>query len=203
ATLRAPAPVERRPAAAPEIEQAVALLTASRSPVIFAGGGVHLAGAHDALRAVAEHLQAAVIMTAEGKGALSDANDLSLGAALWPGSPARLYLDQADVVLAVGTRLATVPLQPTQRVLPIDTDPEGNGRNHAPPPRRGGAARGGEGGGAWPSAAAPPVLRGRRAAPSGRPCGQRRWPPTTRSRRPRSSGASGPGHRATPSWLAT
>src|SRR5262249_57942587 len=123
ATLRAPAPVERRPAAAPEIEQAVALLTASRSPVIFAGGGVHLAGAHDALRAVAEHLQAAVIMTAEGKGSLSDANNLSLGAALWPGSPVRLFLDRADLVLAVGTRMAMAALQPGQQVVQIDVDP--------------------------------------------------------------------------------
>jgi acetolactate synthase-1/2/3 large subunit len=131
-TLLDPAVAERPPASPAEIERAAALLIAARHPVIVAGGGVNLAGAHDALRAVAEHLQAAVIMTAEGKGALSDATHLSLGAALWPGSPVRLYLDRADVVLAVGTRLAMVSFQPTQQVIQIDVDPEEIGRNHSP-----------------------------------------------------------------------
>jgi acetolactate synthase-1/2/3 large subunit len=99
--------------------------------VILAGGGVNLSGAHDALRAVAEHIQAGVIMTAEGKGALSDAHALSLGAALWPGAPLRAVLDRADLVLAVGTRLATAGLTPTQPVIQIDVDPEEIGRNHA------------------------------------------------------------------------
>lgn len=129
-TLLDPAPVERPPAPSAEIERAAARLTAARHPVIVAGGGVNLAGAHEALHAVAEHLQAAVVMTAEGKGAISDASDLSLGAALWPGSPVRLHLDRADVVLAVGTRLATVPFQAAQQVIQIDVDPQEIGRNH-------------------------------------------------------------------------
>jgi acetolactate synthase-1/2/3 large subunit len=132
ATLLDPAVAERPAAPSAAIERAVTLLVAARHPVIVAGGGVNLSGASDALRAAAERLQAAVIMTAEGKGALSDASDLSLGAALWPGSPARLYLDRADVVLAVGTRMALVPLQPTQQVIQIDVDPDEIGRNHSP-----------------------------------------------------------------------
>jgi acetolactate synthase I/II/III large subunit len=125
-----PAPAERPAAAAAEIERAAFLLGAAKHPVIVAGGGVNLAGAHDALLAVAEHLQAAVVMTAEGKGAISDASDLSLGAALWPGSPVRLHLDRAAVVLAVGSRLATVSFQPGQQVIQLDIDPEEIGRNH-------------------------------------------------------------------------
>ena len=130
-TLLDPATAERPSAPAAEIERAAGLLVAARDPVIVAGGGVNLGGANDALRAVAEHLQAGVIMTAEGKGALSDASDLSLGAALWPGSPVRVHLDRADLVLAVGTRLATAVLQPAQPVIQIDVDPEEIGRNHA------------------------------------------------------------------------
>jgi acetolactate synthase-1/2/3 large subunit len=129
-TLLDPAPADRPAAAAAAIEQAAGVLHASREPVIFAGGGVNLSGAHGPLRAVAEHLQAGVIMTAEGKGALSDAHDLSLGAALWPGAPLRSLLDRADVVLAVGTRLATAGLQPAQPVIQLDIDPEEVGRNH-------------------------------------------------------------------------
>jgi acetolactate synthase I/II/III large subunit len=129
-TLLDPAPADRPAAPASEIERAAALLAAAKHPAIVAGGGVNLAGANEALLAVAEHLQAAVVMTAEGKGAISDASDLSLGAALWPGSPVRLHLDRADVVLAVGTRLATVPFQASQQVIQIDVDPEEIGRNH-------------------------------------------------------------------------
>ena len=131
ATLLDPAVAERSAPPAPEIERAAGLLAAARDPVIVAGGGVNLSGAHDALLAVAEHLQAGVMMTHEGKGALSDASDLSLGAALWPGSPLRLHLDRADVVLAVGTRLATAALQPAQQVIQVDVDPAEIGRNHA------------------------------------------------------------------------
>ena len=130
-TLLDPAPVERPAAPEAELERAVALLGAAREPVIIAGGGVNLSGAHDALRAVAEHLQAGVIMTAEGKGALSDKSDLSLGAALWSGSPLRAHLDRADLVLAVGTRMAMAALQPSQQVIQIDVDPAEIGRNHA------------------------------------------------------------------------
>ena len=130
-TLLDPAVAERVAPPAPEIERVAGLLAAARDPVIVAGGGVHLSGAHDALLAVAEHLQAGVMMTHEGKGALSDASDLSLGAGLWPGSPLRLHLDRADLVLAVGTRLATAALQPAQQVIQVDVDPEEIGRNHA------------------------------------------------------------------------
>jgi acetolactate synthase-1/2/3 large subunit len=42
-----------------------------------------------------------------------------------------LHLDRADVVLAVGTRLATAALQPAQLVIQVDADPDEVGRNHA------------------------------------------------------------------------
>ncbi len=130
-TLLDPASAVRPAAAAADLERAASRLQAAREPMILAGGGVNLSGAHDALRAVAEHLQAPVIMTAEGKGALSDAHPLSLGAALWPGAPLRGLLDRADLVLAVGTRLATAALPPAQEVIQLDIDPEEIGRNHA------------------------------------------------------------------------
>jgi acetolactate synthase-1/2/3 large subunit len=121
------------PSAAPatDIDRAADLLLAARRPVIFAGGGVHLSGAHEALAAVADYLQAGVAMTAEGKGAVSDASDLSLGAGLWPKGPMRAYLDAADVVLAVGSRLATAGFPAAQQVIQIDADGEEIGRNHA------------------------------------------------------------------------
>jgi acetolactate synthase-1/2/3 large subunit len=80
---------------------------------------------------VAEYLQAGVVETAEGKGAISDANDLSLGAALSPDSPLRRHVDQADLVLVVGSRVALAGFTKDQQVIQIDIDPDEIGRNHA------------------------------------------------------------------------
>ncbi len=119
-----------RPSADPAaVEKAAALLSASANPVIYAGGGVHASGANDPLLAVAEFLQAGVAQSAEGKGAISDHHTLSLGAALWAGSPLRAHLDRADVILAVGTRLVA-GFRQDQQVIHIDIDPEEIGRNH-------------------------------------------------------------------------
>src|SRR2546427_735062 len=82
------------------------------------------------IAAVAELLQAGVVETAEGKGAISDASDLSLGAGLFPKSPLRGYLDVADVVLAVGSRCALAAFKPDQQVIQLDADAEEIGRNH-------------------------------------------------------------------------
>ncbi len=130
-TLPPPAVAARPVPPAADLDRAAALLLGAARPVVYAGGGVHAADAHAALAAVAAHLEAGVIQSAEGKGAVSDASDLSLGAALWRDSPLRAYLDAADVVLAVGTRLAVAGLAPGQPVVQIDVDPEEVGRNHA------------------------------------------------------------------------
>jgi acetolactate synthase-1/2/3 large subunit len=130
AELLPPADVKRAAAGARDIDRAAELLQASRAPLIYAGGGVHLSGAHDALAAVAEHLQAGVAQSAEGKGAVSDHNALSLGAAFWRESPLRAHIHEADVVLAVGTRLALASFKPGTRIVQIDADEHEIGRNH-------------------------------------------------------------------------
>ncbi|HEV8307627.1 MAG TPA: thiamine pyrophosphate-dependent enzyme [Methylomirabilota bacterium] len=120
-----------RPAADPaSVDQAARMLLAAARPVIYAGGGVHLSGAHEPLAAVAGHLQAGVAQSSEGKGAVDDRSDLSLGAALWHAGPLRAHVEAADVLLAVGTRLAIASLKPEQQVIHIDIDPEEIGRNH-------------------------------------------------------------------------
>ncbi len=127
-----PRSVVARPAASPaDLDRAARMLLAAERPLIYAGGGVHASGASAPLAAVAQHLQAGVVVTGEGKGAVSDATDLSLGAALWRESPLRAHVDAADVVLAVGTRLAVAGLQPGQQVIHLDIDPEEIGRSHA------------------------------------------------------------------------
>src|SRR4030095_10970295 len=53
-----------------EIDRAVEMLLRAERPAIYAGGGVHLSGAHEALAALAEILQSGVVETAEGERAL-------------------------------------------------------------------------------------------------------------------------------------
>jgi acetolactate synthase I/II/III large subunit len=128
--LYAPTQVTRPAAPAADLDRAADALLAARKVVIYAGSGVHLSGAHEALAAVAEYLQAGVVVSAEGKGAISDHSDLSLGAAFWRDSPLYAHLRAADVVLAVGSRLAVVSFDRGQRIIQIDVDPEEIGRNH-------------------------------------------------------------------------
>jgi acetolactate synthase-1/2/3 large subunit len=129
-TLLPPAEGDRAAAPEPVIANAVEMLLAAQRPVIYAGGGAVLSGVHEALVAIAEHLQAGIATSAEGKGVVNETSDLSLGAALWPKNPLRRYLDSADLVLVVGSRLAIAGLQPTQQVVQVDIDPDEIGRNH-------------------------------------------------------------------------
>src|SRR5262249_56592580 len=124
----APSPVAAAPVSV--CDRAAEASRRSLRVAIFAGGGVNLSGANAALAAIAEHLQAGVVETAEGKGAISDANNLSLGAGLFPKSPLRRYLDAAEIVLVVGSRCAAAMFQADQQVIQIDADPDEIGRNH-------------------------------------------------------------------------
>jgi acetolactate synthase I/II/III large subunit len=130
ATLLPPAETDRVAASEALVVRAAEMLLAAQRPVIYAGGGAVTADAHEALVAVAEHLQAGIATTAEGKGVVSDANDLSLGAGLWPKNPLRRWLDAADLILVVGSRLQVAGFQPTQQVIQIDVDPDEIGRSH-------------------------------------------------------------------------
>ena len=84
----------------------------------------------DALQRVAEHLQAPVITTPEGKGAISDRHPLALGANRLRNDPVAREDPNFDVILAVGTRLANPAWLGGQRVVQIDIDPEELGRNY-------------------------------------------------------------------------
>ena len=111
------------------LEKAAALLAQASSPLIVAGGGVVLGDATPELAAVAEVLQAPVITTREGKGAIDDRHALSVGT-MWVNRRLRPMLDGADVVLAVGTRFQGMGLHEGQQVVHLDVDPDQIGRNY-------------------------------------------------------------------------
>jgi len=127
--LDAPESYER---AAPDpdlVAAAAKLLGEAKNPLIFAGGGAVDAGV--ALQALAETLQAPVVMSRGALGALDSRHPLALtpphGHVLWK---------DADVVLGVGTRL--VPMVPAWgtddglKFIRLDIDAEEMSRSHTP-----------------------------------------------------------------------
>ncbi|MCZ0951866.1 MAG: 3D-(3,5/4)-trihydroxycyclohexane-1,2-dione acylhydrolase (decyclizing) [Rhodospirillaceae bacterium] len=96
----------RRGADRRELGDAIKVLRRARRPLLIAGGGVHYSGATAALRAFAEAHGVPVAETQAGKGALSWNHPNYVGAIGVTGSDAANQLAQeADVILAVGTRL--------------------------------------------------------------------------------------------------
>jgi acetolactate synthase-1/2/3 large subunit len=102
------------------IDKAAALLANARKPLVFVGGGA-IAAAEEAL-AVAEMLEAPVVSFTGGKGIVSDRHYLAqsalAGHELWR---------EADVVLAVGTRLHQPQVRwgvdSDLKLIRIDIDP--------------------------------------------------------------------------------
>src|SRR5437016_912039 len=95
------------PPEATQLARAAAGLRQAKRPLLVAGGGVLYGLATDALRAFVETHAVPVAETQAGKGALPWDHPLQQGAIGVTGSPAANALArEADVVLAVGTRLS-------------------------------------------------------------------------------------------------
>jgi 3D-(3,5/4)-trihydroxycyclohexane-1,2-dione acylhydrolase (decyclizing) len=89
------------------LARAAAAIRASRTPLIIAGGGVLYSEAADALRTFAETTGIAVAETQAGKSAIPWDHPLALGAIGVTGThAANQFAREADLVIAVGTRLA-------------------------------------------------------------------------------------------------
>jgi acetolactate synthase-1/2/3 large subunit len=123
APLDLPGPAQAESAAidTDAIEAAAKLLGAAERPLIIIGGGAMDAG--EELGRVAEALQAPVAYHRSGLGALDTAHALSVS--VLPGM--RLWAE-ADVVLAVGTRLQLQQMNwgvdADLKIIRIDADPE-------------------------------------------------------------------------------
>jgi acetolactate synthase-1/2/3 large subunit len=113
------------------VEAAAAALGRAERPVIFSGGGILRSSAWTPLERLAEMLEAPVIMSSSGRGAVSDRHYLAQTMVAGPE-----LLPPADVVLIVGTRFLQ-PAQsswrprPDQTVIQIDIDRDEIGRNCA------------------------------------------------------------------------
>ena len=115
-------------------------LTEAKNPVLYVGGGIIRDGATPELIALAEHLDVPVIHSLMGKGAMPDTHPLRAGMTGFWGTPMVIDLCKtADLVLAVGTRLAEADNSswdrrftfnvPPARMIHIEIDPNELGRN--------------------------------------------------------------------------
>jgi len=132
-------PAFRRPNYAPhplQVKRAVELLAAAERPMIIAGGGVIISNASQELLAVAQLLMAPVATTLMGKGAVPENHPLATGLLGMHGTVAsNRLIQEADVVLAVGTRFSdrtTGRLEefcPDAKIIHVDVDAAEVGKN--------------------------------------------------------------------------
>jgi 3D-(3,5/4)-trihydroxycyclohexane-1,2-dione acylhydrolase (decyclizing) len=89
-----------------ELARAAAVLAGAEKPLIVAGGGVHWSEAEPELRAFAERHNIPVVETVAGRTSLAQSHALHAGPIGVTGcTSANALAAEADVVLAVGTRL--------------------------------------------------------------------------------------------------
>ena len=86
-----------------DVKRAARVLVDAKRLTIYAGAGIHWAGAYEELRELAELLGAPVCTSLEGKSAFDETHPLALGAggAAMPKT-VRHFLDNADVIFGAG-----------------------------------------------------------------------------------------------------
>ena len=131
--IPAPIVIERGAGGERSLGEAAELLASAQFPVIIAGGGVILAEGVEACVALAEHLSAPVVTSYLHNDAFPASHPLWAGPLGYQGSKAGMkLLAQADVVLALGTRLGPFGTLPqhgldywpkSAKVIQVDADP--------------------------------------------------------------------------------
>ena len=107
-----PVPVSRKAAGEESLREAARVIAQSQLPIIFAGGGVALSDAEEALVKLAEVTNIPVLTSSGGKGAIPDNHPLCYGSCLSPAGERhemnQLYevMQSADVVIGIGSRFS-------------------------------------------------------------------------------------------------
>jgi thiamine pyrophosphate-dependent acetolactate synthase large subunit-like protein len=124
-----------------EIEQAVAALSRSRRPIIWAGGGVISSDAGPELLRLAELLGAPVTTSYAGKGAIPDDHPLAMGCSIggrvYGRNPIFQFIETCDLALVVGASLpyritAGTGLKLPGQLIHADIDAGVFGKNYPP-----------------------------------------------------------------------
>ena len=108
--LLEPGDYARHAASKEQVDEAVRILADAKDPMIWAGGGVMSAQATEELRELAELLEVPVYTSLPGKSAIDERHPLAIGSGgLSATGPARQWLDESDLMFAVGTSLTATP----------------------------------------------------------------------------------------------
>jgi len=115
--------------AEPRLEKAAQLIAEAHRPLIYCGGGVNLSGAQKELCELAERVDAPVVSTLMGLGAVPASSDRMLGMLGMHGThAANIAMQRCDLLIAVGVRFSDRALgkaetfAPSAKVLHIDID---------------------------------------------------------------------------------
>ncbi len=144
--IKIPEPLKRRSIGRiwgdPEIiKKAAQLIKESKRPVLFIGGGAISSSASEEIKALAEKIGAAVVVTMMGKDIIDNSHPLYCWSAGSKGTTVGLKMaSNADVILAVGCRFAdetassykdgvSFSIPPTE-LIQIDIDPHEIGKNY-------------------------------------------------------------------------
>ena len=113
-----------------QIQAAASLISESKKPVLYVGGGVVRSGASKALLKLAETTGAPVVTTLMARGAFPDSHQQNLGMPGMHGTvPAVTALQRSDLIIALGARFDdrvtgdTKSFAPNAKVIHVDIDP--------------------------------------------------------------------------------
>ena len=131
----APVPVLRSGPDPVAVRKAAQMLLAAKQPVIWAGQGIHYAGAGERLAELAELIPAPVCATNPGKSAIPETHPLSLGASTRSSQKGYYeFLNRADVVLAIGSSLTKTSFGPAmpkgKTIIHSTNDPSDINKDH-------------------------------------------------------------------------
>ena len=112
-----------------DVEQAVQMISQSKKPFIFVGGGAVISDAWQEVRELAHRIQAPVCDSLMGKGVFSGEDDLYTGPVGMHGTKTSNYaMCECDLLIALGTRFSdrvtgnTQTFAPNAKILQIDID---------------------------------------------------------------------------------
>ncbi|MEH2137209.1 biosynthetic-type acetolactate synthase large subunit [Nostoc sp.] len=122
-----------------QINAAIQLITESRRPLLYVGGGTIAAGAHEEIKELAELFNIPVTTTLMGIGAFDEHHPLALGMLGMHGTAyANFAVSDCDLLICVGARFddrVTGKLDEfasRAKVIHIDIDPAEVGKNRIP-----------------------------------------------------------------------
>jgi acetolactate synthase-1/2/3 large subunit len=113
-----------------QIQAAAQMIKDAKKPVLYVGGGVVRAGAHQELFKLAELIGAPVVTTLMARGAFPDSHPQNLGMPGMHGTvPAVTALQKSDLLITLGARFDdrvtgdVKSFAPTAKVIHVDIDP--------------------------------------------------------------------------------